>query len=156
VDAAQWTPPKITPASIGALRALKASDQYEAFTLPALNTPVFWAGPEAIFLTLRGAVVSAPQQNGHMYLDQAPDVGGSPGTFQHVGGFTTDRNNQTAGTGAGTVQSGGPNTGGGGLLAAIIPPGSWWQISTLTAAGYSAPTFLFESAVAFRLRLGAA
>jgi hypothetical protein len=96
---------------------------------------------KAIFLTIKGAVISNPQQNGHMYLEISAD--GS--TNWLAMDYVACRNNQAAGTGGGSVQSGGPNIAVGRGLQAYVPAGWWYRIRTQTITNYSAPTYVYDN-----------
>lgn len=137
----------ITPASIG---AVKASSTITAFTAPALNTPLQNGTGKTVIMAIRGAVISNPQQNGHMYFEVSPD--GATGWIPWS--YLACRNNQAAGTGGGTVQSGGPNIGIGAILWAVCPAGWWYRVRTSTIAGYSAPAYAYESSGAYFIGLG--
>jgi hypothetical protein len=120
------------------------TNYYHAFTAPALNTPIQNVTGKTITLSLRVGIVSAPQQNGHSYLEVSPDqVTWVPWAWGAM------RNNQTSGTGGGTVQSGGPNLGNGSDLVVEVPAGWWYRLRTSTVAGYSAPTFIYESSAGY-------
>lgn len=97
-----------------------------------------------IFVSMMVGVISNPQQNGHIYLEVAPGDGTSTqpadGAFVKVG-MAACRNNQAAGTGAGTVQAGGPNAGAGGQVCAMVPADAWFRLSSEAIAGYTEPGF---------------
>lgn len=132
----------MTPADIGAAKAIPNNPAIfgNAFTLPALNAIARNTVGSAIEITARVAVVANPQQNGHIYLETSPDQ-----TNWITWGYCACRNNQTSGTGSGTVQSGGPNIGSGCGLTAKVPNQWYYRLRSLTASGYSAPFFLYES-----------
>lgn len=103
-----------------------------------------------IDLCIRAGVTGNPQQNGHIYLEIAPD--NNNGALPTTGWLTCDvtgfRNNQAAGTGGGTVQAGGPNLGSLVGLKARVPKGWWYRLRTLTIAGYAKPGYILDGAQA--------
>lgn len=133
----------LTPADIGAARGFRrggVTDQMTAFALPALNAIRQNTTGKNIHITALVGVVSNPQQNGHMYAEVSIDQV----TWNGID-YQAFRNNQTSGTGGGTVQSGGPNLGAGQGLQLFVPDGWYWRLRTATIAGYSAPTYTYES-----------
>jgi hypothetical protein len=101
-------------------------------------------------MSIRGAVVSAPQQNGHMYLEISQDnVNWVPWDY------IACRNNQNySTTGQGTVVSGGPNIGCGAGLQALVPAGWWYRVRTETQTNYAAPSYLYQSSAAYFFGMG--
>jgi hypothetical protein len=101
------------------------------FDAPARNT----AG-SAVFLTVRAGVLSAPGQNGHIYLDVTPDDGtGKPNDALWTTAAYVAQRNQLLNLDA---------AGAGSTLSAIVPAGHWYRLRTLTIAGYSAPTYILD------------
>jgi hypothetical protein len=82
-------------------------------------------------------VLSAPGQNGHVYLDVTPDDGaGKPNdALWTASAYVADRNQilnlDTAGAG--------------GTLSAIVPAGQWYRLRTMTITGFDAPTYVLDS-----------
>jgi hypothetical protein len=101
------------------------------FNAPTRNTT-----GAAVFLTVRAGVLSAPGQNGHVYLDIAPDDGtGKPNdTLWTASAYVADRNQilnlDTAGAGS--------------TLSAIVPAGQWYRLRTMSIAGFDAPTYILD------------
>jgi hypothetical protein len=102
------------------------------FDAPARNTT-----GSAVFLTVRAGVLSAPGQNGHVYLDITPDDGtGKPNDALWTSAAYVAQRNQLLNLDA---------AGAGSTLSAIVPAGHWYRLRTLTIAGFSAPTYILDS-----------
>lgn len=121
----------------------------EAFTFtPAAIGTASRNTLETGIITLRAGVISAPGQNGHVYMEICPDNGaGAPNAAWIKMDYVGCRNNQAVGTG-GTA----PVGGGAGHIAcsagvtAIVPNGWWYRLNGVTIAGYTAPTFGHDGA----------
>lgn len=115
-------------------------------TAPAFDTWRKNTTGKLAWIAIRCGVVSAPQQNGHIYFDVAPDLAGvADSANSAILDYVACRNNQNAGTGAGTVQSGGPNIGNGRAVQGFVPNNFWYRLRTFTAAGYGTPTFITDT-----------
>jgi hypothetical protein len=83
-----------------------------------------------IFLQIRGGVASDPSENGHIYLDIAPNNNG--GAVPTTGWMTTSyvayRNNQATGTGSPVGQAGQGALGAGSTVFAFVPNGWWYRL----------------------------
>lgn len=101
----------------------------------------------AIFLVIRAGVVSDPDENGHIYLEIAPN--NNNGARPVAGWLTCDyvaaRNNQAAGTGLPSANGGG-SVGVGVGLKAFVPVGWWYRLRVAVIASYNAPEWILDGA----------
>lgn len=101
-----------------------------------------------ILLQIRAGVAADPGQNGHMYLEVAPDNNGGalPTTGWQTCDYVATRNNMAAGTGGARLVAGDNMVGAGHGLTAIVPKGWWYRLRTYVVPGYSAPQFITDGA----------
>jgi hypothetical protein len=150
----------MTPGSGGFSARMSIQDGGTAFAVPAGAWNTVATGGAVggsqnttgwrIMLNIRAGVAANPGQNGHIYLEIAPDNNG--GALPTTGWITCDyvaaRNNQAVGTG-GTGPVPADETakiGSGKGLMAFVPKGWWYRLRTQVIAGYTAPTFITDGA----------
>lgn len=103
-----------------------------------------------ILLVIRAGVAANPGQNGHIYLEVAPNNNNN--SLPTTGWVTVDyvacRNNQAAGTGGSGSYAGdsGAMVGAGRGLQAFVAKSNWYRLRTFVVANYSAPTFILDGA----------
>jgi hypothetical protein len=90
----------------------------------------------AIEITVRCGVISAANQNGHIYVETAPDNGGSPGTWVRWGDYVACRNQTGAAAPIGM---------GHGLRFRVAKSG-WYRFVIVVIANYGTPTFVNDGA----------
>lgn len=89
-----------------------------------------------ILVTIRCGVVSAPGQNGHIYLDTCPDNGsGAPNGVWVANDYIGVRNQATNTDAIGTGKG----------LTGVVPAGYWYRLRTVTISGYATPSFVLDS-----------
>lgn len=112
---------------------LDAGDVYSSSAAPALNTPVLNSTGNALLVSIGGAVDSDPNENGHLYMDVAPNNTFTGGDSWEIP-YSATRN----------------NTGQGGLIKqvaqlwAIIPPGYYRRYRNTTSAPWNTPTHTLD------------
>lgn len=103
-----------------------------------------------IWLTIRAGVAANPGQNGHIYLEIAPNNnnGSLPTTGWLMCDYVAMRNDQAAGTGGAGSYAGdaGAMIGAGKGLKCFVPNLAWWRLRTYVVPNYTAPTFITDGA----------
>lgn len=101
-----------------------------------------------ILLVVRAGVAADPGQNGHIYLEIAPD--NNAGALPTTGWITTDyvahRNNQAAGSGGAKGVPADNLLGSGKGLIAFVPKGWWYRLRTFVVPSYAAPQWITDGA----------
>lgn len=99
-------------------------------------------------MTLRCGVAANPGQNGHIYLEIAPNNNGgaAPVTGWKIVDYVACRNNQTTPTGTPGIVAGDAAAviGSGRGLICYLPNLYWYRLRTQTITQYAAPTFITD------------
>lgn len=95
------------------------------FDTPRQNTTT-----RNIMIVVRAAIVSAPGQNGHIYLETSPD-----NVTYTMWDYIACRNE------SGNIAGVGNGHG----LTAMVPKGYWYRLRTQTINGFAAPTYILDS-----------
>jgi hypothetical protein len=104
----------------------------QTFAPPPFNESREWTGETAVLMCIRAAVLSAPGQNGHIYLDVAPP----PGDDWTACSYVACRNEKGAKA----------RIANGATLVAIVQPGWHYRLRTHTVQGFAEPTWILDTA----------
>lgn len=101
-----------------------------------------------IFMLLRVGVAADPDENGHIYLEIAPDNNGAlPVNGWVTVSYIAFRNNQAANTGLPIANAGGGGSLGAGTgLASFVPEGWWWRLRPAGITSYNNPEWIADGA----------
>jgi hypothetical protein len=112
---------------------------------PAFDITYFNDQGRPMFVSLKCGVVSAPGQNGHIYLEVNNNA---PNVWWPID-YIACRNNQAVGTGGTAPVGGGAgHIGAGAGIKGLIPTACFYRFRTYTASGYSSPTFVMDATAA--------